>query len=573
MAAPALVVPQNWLFLDVVRGASADGPASDASVGSSPRSGTGAFRAICGDVVKRLVLLATVAPTSAPTRRCRSHVDRTLADRRQPRSRRAFESQSLTVAASRPARQIRTRALSPDAVAEAVFWRVRESAAQGSVTGDYPRFDRTFWEVDWIGRLGSACRQRRTTRPFGGREQRRPLGGRQAWRVGRLRRRAAGNMSPTARGTALGASVACSSAQMRSLPATLYTGELFDNNLRGRSRRTRAICRRSGPSAQLGRVQRRTSGASTRSSTVTNAHARQGSLRPRALDRRWPPSSIPNGLPEPHSDDPTQWLFKGNVVGSEAPLQVAVARLLGYRWPDQEPDALDELADADGLVPLVVGRAASARPPSACGRLLARAYGDAWSPALLEPPPRRGRLAGHDARGLAARRLLRPARQAVPQPPLHLARLGRPQGRLQRPLPLPPARPGQAREADLHPARRLDRAPARRRRRARRRGPPLGRPRAPGASSPLILEGEAPYDIYVRWKSLAEQPHRLGARPRRRRPAQHPAVRRPPASCAPRSTSSGTRTAARTPTAPSASTTCHPTLAEKRAARAAAGAG
>jgi hypothetical protein len=43
----------------------------------------------------------------------------------------------------------------------------------------------------------------------------------------------------------------------------------------------------------------------------------------------------PNGLPEPHSDDPTQWLFKGHPNGSTDPLQVAVARLLGYRWPDQ----------------------------------------------------------------------------------------------------------------------------------------------------------------------------------------------------------------------------------------------
>ncbi|MCV4802643.1 hypothetical protein OFC41_28910, partial [Escherichia coli] len=40
----------------------------------------------------------------------------------------------------------------------------------------------------------------------------------------------------------------------------------------------------------------------------------------------------PNGLPKPHSDNPTQWLFNGHPRGSEAPLQVAVARLVGYRW-------------------------------------------------------------------------------------------------------------------------------------------------------------------------------------------------------------------------------------------------
>jgi hypothetical protein len=37
----------------------------------------------------------------------------------------------------------------------------------------------------------------------------------------------------------------------------------------------------------------------------------------------------PNGLPKPHNDDPTQWLFNGHPAGSTQPLHVAVARLLG----------------------------------------------------------------------------------------------------------------------------------------------------------------------------------------------------------------------------------------------------
>jgi N-6 DNA Methylase len=69
-----------------------------------------------------------------------------------------------------------------------------------------------------------------------------------------------------------------------------------------------------------------------------------------------------NGLPEPHSDDPTQWLFKGHPNGSTDPLQVAVARLLGYRWPDQEPDELDALGDNDGIVPIPSVRG---EPPAA----------------------------------------------------------------------------------------------------------------------------------------------------------------------------------------------------------------
>ena len=70
----------------------------------------------------------------------------------------------------------------------------------------------------------------------------------------------------------------------------------------------------------------------------------------------------PNGLPKPYSDDPTQWIFHGHPCGSvvwdeetkwtahgplrndKTVLQVAVARLLGYRWPAELDDNM-ELAD------------------------------------------------------------------------------------------------------------------------------------------------------------------------------------------------------------------------------------
>lgn len=43
----------------------------------------------------------------------------------------------------------------------------------------------------------------------------------------------------------------------------------------------------------------------------------------------------PDGLPEPYSNDPTQWLFKGRIDDTtpEHVLHVAVARLMNYRWP------------------------------------------------------------------------------------------------------------------------------------------------------------------------------------------------------------------------------------------------
>lgn len=82
----------------------------------------------------------------------------------------------------------------------------------------------------------------------------------------------------------------------------------------------------------------------------------------------------PDGLPEPWSNDPTQWLFGGHPVGSTEPLHVAVARLLGYRWPENgENDGLDAFADRDGIVCL----AAVAGEQPAASRLralLAHAY-------------------------------------------------------------------------------------------------------------------------------------------------------------------------------------------------------
>lgn len=61
----------------------------------------------------------------------------------------------------------------------------------------------------------------------------------------------------------------------------------------------------------------------------------------------------PNGLPKPYSDDSTQWLFHGHPLKTENPLQVALSRVLGYRWP-AESDADMELADeARGLIEAV----------------------------------------------------------------------------------------------------------------------------------------------------------------------------------------------------------------------------
>jgi hypothetical protein len=123
---------------------------------------------------------------------------------------------------------------------------------------------------------------------------------------------------------------------------------------------------------------------------------------------------FPSGLPQPYSNDPTQWLFHGHPCGSvvwseetkhvrnsalrldETVLQVAVARLLGYRWPaemDPEMELAAEqrewvnrceellpLADEDGIVPIPSLRGEDAADDR-LREMLATAYGSNWSPS------------------------------------------------------------------------------------------------------------------------------------------------------------------------------------------------
>jgi hypothetical protein len=102
----------------------------------------------------------------------------------------------------------------------------------------------------------------------------------------------------------------------------------------------------------------------------------------------------PHGLPKPFSSDPTQWLFNGHPAGADRPLHVAVARLLGYQWPRQtgssfpdspalDPDGLETLADVDGIVPI---SPAKGEGPGAerLRELLARAYGKDWNATRQE---------------------------------------------------------------------------------------------------------------------------------------------------------------------------------------------
>ena len=198
---------------------------------------------------------------------------------------------------------------------------------------------------------------------------------------------------------------------MSDKPVTLYTGEVFDGNV------APIIPKDADDLSSLWCFFE--SGAFAESVNQINRHVKidAGTVVKTTFEPdRWKKPAAkeyPAGLPAPYSDDPTQWIFHGHPCGNVAwdenakriapgprridatVLQVAVARLLGYRWPaEQDPELrvatevrawveqgkeLAEFSDADGIVCLssVAGEFAAA---DRLRQLLAAAYGADWSP-------------------------------------------------------------------------------------------------------------------------------------------------------------------------------------------------
>lgn len=62
---------------------------------------------------------------------------------------------------------------------------------------------------------------------------------------------------------------------------------------------------------------------------------------------------FPNGLPKPYSDDPTQWLFHGHPIKTDNPLQVSLSRVLGHRWPAESDTEMELASEGRSLIATV----------------------------------------------------------------------------------------------------------------------------------------------------------------------------------------------------------------------------
>ncbi len=305
--------------------------------------------------------------------------------------------------------------------------------------------------------------------------------------------------------------VACS--WMGTLPTAIYLGQVYDNSIAAIIPKDPAhllpiYCFCSSPQ-YLQEVRKLNQKTQVANATLAKVPFDLSHWQKVAAEK------YPHGLPQPFSSDPTQWLFNGHPSGADQPLQVAVARLLGYQWPRQTgssfpdcpalaPDGLDNLADEDGIVclpPLNREQPAAAR----LRQLLTAALGSFDERALISTAGMKGSKSKSIEDWLRDEFFEQHAKLFQDRPFIWHLWDGRPDGfhalvnyhkldhaTLQK---LAYSHLGDwIRQQDEDAKADKPGAAAR-----------LGAARALQAKLAAILEGEAPLDIFVRWKPLNEQ--------------------------------------------------------------------
>ena len=343
-----IVMPQNWLFLGSYQ-AQREHLLKEARWELLARLGEGGFEST--QAAGAFIILLTLANARPQAEDQLRGIDASTPRTAMEKAVVLHEGEVLTVSQQGQLENPDARVTFDEA--ETNLMEEKVSAYQGIATGDYACFGRMFWEVPKPGRIWAY--QQSTvveTVDFGGREHVVHWG--EKGEV-YLQRREGVRIQGRGIWNRKGICV----SQMRALAVTRYTGELFDNNASAigpiDADYLPAIwCFCSSPeyNEAVRRIDQKLN--------VTNATLVKV---PFDLDRwtKVAAKKYPKGLPIPYSDDPTQWIFHGHPCGSvvwdEASkctgngplradatvLQVAVARLLGYRWP-AESDPKMELA-------------------------------------------------------------------------------------------------------------------------------------------------------------------------------------------------------------------------------------
>lgn len=376
----ATVSPQNWLMLTSFKQFRTD-LLKQHRFDSVARLGSGAFRQITGEVVK--VCLSVISGSSA---RSNHRIEGVLAHRQvgvEAKAEALAKGELVTPLQSdqlaNPDSRVTLTRLSPGMLLEGHCQPIK-----GNTTGDDPRYRRAHWEYpvlsDQIARLQSAptvpgsysgcadvLRFHEMTHP----EVRQGVEIRSQHLWGRP-----------------GVVVHL----MSELRSTISTGAMTDQNV------AVLVPRKEAALGSIWAYCLSDSFADDVRELDDSIKVTNATLGKVTFDQAaWQSVADAAGpIPAPFSPEPSQWLFDGVVPTSTYPLQVGVARLLGYGWPDQKPHEIDRLEDRDGIASL---QSLPGEPDLATRlrELLGLAYGDQWNSAqernlVIEAGGKNGRL-------------------------------------------------------------------------------------------------------------------------------------------------------------------------------------
>ena len=379
-----VVMPQNWLFLTSYKRQRAN-LLQKQTWNLLARLGPGAFETIFGEVVRAILLTLTrvVPDTDAQF----SSLDTSLASNTLEKAS-ALANQSLKLHSQNKQMSHPDHRVVLDKLAEHKLLLNYAGSFVGLQNGDTPRYLFSFWEADDKYRIDSSwaffqmpCED---VTLYQGRH------GLLRWENGEgslqesHQARIQGSEAWNKRGILVRLTKPC--------PSAIYSGDLYDQSSaaiipKDKSHLTAIFlfCQSADFFEELEKIDQKRN--------VTNATFVKV---PFDLDfwSKEAAEKYPLGLPEPFSNSLTQWIFHGHPQVSTDPLHVAVARLVGYTWPAESDEKmglsdearawitrsklLDSHADTDGIVCIPpVGRASSASDRLL--NLLAAAYGEAWS--------------------------------------------------------------------------------------------------------------------------------------------------------------------------------------------------
>lgn len=372
----AFVQPHNWLFMpqyEAVRESWLD----ETTWRLLARLGSGAFRSISGQVVQPVLWIASSQIQAG------EYGELDCSEAATIDAKAGLLVSGLLQSVSQSAQRAHTKSVIMPA-ADSRVMRLSESAGvrAGLSTGDAPVFIRFFWEVESMGASWQPIRSAPAST------------GNTGCQLAILWENESGKLAEWAnsmshlnhavqnwrKGKPFWGRRGVAVKMMGELTVAPYFGERFDASVAVIVPKNESDYDALWAFAVDGELARSVRAfnkkVSIESGSLLNAGFDVGFWRKAAIDR-----SV--RFPHPASNDPTQWLFRGLPVDCEQALQVAVARLLGFRWPDQEPDALDELVDEDGIVclPAVAGERTAA---DRVREVLSRSFGDQWSGSVLD---------------------------------------------------------------------------------------------------------------------------------------------------------------------------------------------